>query len=235
MKNIVFGTYNKNLLLNKELQPKPLKEYIPNYLKDIKPYKAKDYEFIKGGYSNFKTCPSYIDIYKYGYVILSPTDIWIKVEKNGDLNWKIPISLDVNGNDIQYHYDEQLLNYIPNKSIKKIIKYNSIYYCFTPKGYSIRQIPVPLSFNTDWEAVEGVLRTDKEHQVNIQIAIKTNNEILIKQGTPLCVYVPFKRENIRVKMIDLNKNNKYNKKLQTQFLIKNGTFKPQHLKNNYFK
>ena len=64
---------------------------------------------------------------------------------------------------------------------------------------------MPFNFNDDWEALYGIFRSDKVHEVNIQIGYKsTDKSILIKQGQPLCVYAPFKREKFNLKITDVN-------------------------------
>ena len=40
----------------------------------------------------------------------------------------------------------------------------------------------------------GIIDTDIYHDINVQMAYSGNEEeIFIKRGTPLCVYIPFKR------------------------------------------
>ena len=234
MKNITFGTNSKELLLNKNLHPVPLKQAIPDYLKKLKPQKVK---FIKGQLqqiSNFKSCPSYIDVYQYGYAILAPSDISIEMKQDGIFNWSVASSF--RQNDVEQHYNEQLVEHIPiDKNIIGIAKYNTPWKIFTPKGYSCRQIPVPLSYDTEWEAFEGILRTDKIHELNIQLVIKTNEPIFIPQGTPLCVYVPFKRDAFNIKVVDLTKNNKYSKLRSSKYLNMYGTFEKNIRNASYFK
>ena len=59
----------------------------------------------------------------------------------------------------------------------------------------------------------------------IRDSIKTNDEILIKQGEPLGVIVPFKRENFKSNIVDLNEKNKYSIAYYKQFLKTYGSFK----------
>tara|TARA_A100001391_G_scaffold177696_1_gene141815 strand:- start:228 stop:935 length:708 start_codon:yes stop_codon:yes gene_type:complete len=234
MKKIIFGTNSKLLLANKDLHPKPVKQVIPDYLKAFKPEKAEYYKGQLHSISNFKSCPSYIDVYNYGYAILAPCDISMQAKEDGTFNWTVANSF--RRNDIEYHYNEQLVHNIPiEKNIQIIAKYNSPWKVITPKGYSCRQIPVPLEYNTEWEPFEGVLRTDKIHELNIQLLIKTNEAIFIPQGTPLCVYVPFKRETFTSKIVDLNKNNKYSKLRNSMYLSTYGTFEKNIRNAGYFK
>ena len=61
-----------------------------------------------------KMCPSFSEIFKEGFIILAPCDIYLRVEDNGEWQWATPdseIRLDI-------HEDEQFTQHINNK-IKK--------------------------------------------------------------------------------------------------------------------
>jgi len=227
MKEIVFGTHDKRLELNKDIHPKPLKQVIPDYIKKIK----LDKDFL-----NFKSCPSYIDVFKYGYALLAPTDILLEVTKDGVFKWEVAENFQVNKREFEWHFDEQFKNYTSiDKNIHKIVKYTYPFKVFTPKGYSCRQMPIPLEYNSDWQIFDGVLRTDKIHHINLQLIIKTNKRILIEQGTPLAAYVPFKREILTSKVINTNEKNKYAHKLNSEHLKYYGKFKSSYRNLGYFE
>lgn len=227
MKTIIFGTHDKRLELNTNIHPKPVKKVMPDYLKKIKIDKQN---------SNFKSCPSYIDVFKYGYALLAPCDLNIKILKNGTLNWQTGAVFQTTTTEFDIHRNAQFVSYAPeNSDMKAIIKYNYPFKVFTPRGYSCRQIPLPLQYNNEWEVFEGILRTDKIHHVHLQLIIKTHNNILIEQGTPLAVFVPFKRDKFKSKIININSNNKYGKKYNKEYLKYYGKFKPNYIDEGYFK
>ena len=201
MKSIVFGTHDKRLEFNKNIQPKPL-----------------------------------IEVFKYGYALLAPCDLNIQILQDGTLKWETGSVFQTTTSEFDIHTNDQFVSHTPkNINIKAIIKYNYPFKVFTPKGYSCRQIPLPLQYNKEWEVFEGVLRTDKIHHVHLQLIIKTHNNIFIEQGTPLAVFVPFKREKFKSKIININSNNKYGIKYNKEYLNYYGKFKSKYVHEGYFK
>lgn len=212
MSNITFVINDKYYLANKTLHPKPLKEFIPKWYKNMNPSSMKNKSYTEqiNVVLNVKSCPSFTDIYKEGFVIVAPHDYIITYdEKTGNWSWKTPIvykSFDVPNNreQVEIHSNNQMKGYLSNNSIKAIFKIVLPLKVITPKGYSVRQAPVPYSSNKDFETMYGILRSDKVHEVNIQIGYKSKNkEILIKKGEPLCVYYPFKRENYKLNIVSI--------------------------------
>ena len=211
---IIFGSLNKGLFLNKELMPQPIEAYMPNWFKNI-PNMTKnsyDFEYLKKQ-KTVKTCPSFVDMYREGYVILSPCDILIETYDDttykwqASINYKLQTGLDL----IDQHGSLQFLEHYKNSDIKQVLKINLPIRIFTPKGYSVRQIPYSFSDNQQdfWEVPIGTLKSDIINVVNIQIFIKKHGEFLIPAGTPLCVYIPYKREKFKHEYVDLTTNNKY--------------------------
>ena len=129
--------------------------------------------------------------------------------------------------DIEFHYNEQLVDHLPKDfDTKMIVKVNTPWKAFTPKGYSIRIMKTPFTSGKDWEPSYGVLRTDKNYHLYFQINIKNNTEpISIKQGEPLALIVPFKRENFKSKIVDLNEKNKESIQYYSHYLKTYGSFK----------
>ena len=75
-----------------------------------------------------------------------------------------------------------------------MLKIDSPWRMKTPAGYSCYQFPMWYHFNPDFEVPPGPIWSDEYHLINPQLIIKHYGEIKIKRGTPLCVYVPYKRE-----------------------------------------
>jgi len=205
VKTIFVSKYNN---IQEITKPEYSKNNIPKWFKNLPIVKSNASDkLIK---PNSKSCPSFISIYKEGYIIKAPCDILLKVD--GDKwEWNTPSTMF----NIEIHEDEQLLDYLPrNHNIKKVFKLIYPFSIITPKGYSVRQVPIYYDFNSDWEVAYGVYDTDRLHDINPQILYKSDKkEILIKQHTPLMQLVPFKRENNT--MIVVNNNKRYSKILDT--------------------
>ena len=213
MNNITFVIQDEFLLTNEDLHPQPISNFIPKWYADMdisKPKSNSLKDFIDTVF-NVKSCPSFVEVYKDGFVIPAPHDFYIQYDKaTKNWAWQTPIkykdfSVIEDGEQVTVHGNEQMLDYLPNNPYNKIFKFNLPYKVITDKGISIRQLPIPYAYNKKWEAMYGIFRSDKVHEVNIQIGYKTDDkELLIKQGEPLCVYAPFKREKFNLKIKNTN-------------------------------
>ena len=216
---------------DKSIHPKQAVNFLPDWLKNTPPQidngvKSKYLPKIR----TVKKCPSFTDIYKDGYILVAPFDIWLSVKKQNDTvvsEWRTPheeLVLDI-------HKVEQMVDHLPKESnVKQIFKLIYPFKCITPKGYSIRQLPLYYHYNNDWHVPYGVINTDKHHEINLQICYTSiNDEVLIKKGTPMAHIVTFKRSD-RIKM----KYKKFNKKLHAKTLSSN-FFIFRHFQNGYYQ
>ena len=215
MKNkIIFTTELEGLMEFPELYPQPASKYIPEWYKKLPTEVKLKNDFnskVIPNLKTIKTCPSFADIFKEGFVLLSPCDLYFRIDNDGFWQWQTPdpdIKIDV-------HEDEQFVNYFKEKNVRKVFKLVSPWYAITPKGWSIRQVPNIYDFNKDWQVAYGILNSDVEHELNQQIIYTSDkNEILIKKGSVLNYIVPFKRNetlNYEVKKADKELKNYINK------------------------
>ena len=174
--------------------------------------------------ANIKTCPGFVDYFKQGYVVSLWCDLKINlIIKNDKMyyEWSTP--------DKQYtfttHKHEQFLYHVPKHVAEKtkiILKPDCPWKIITPKGYSVLQLPMYYNYSEDFEVLPGVLHTDVYHTINQQMCIFKEGEFLIKKGTPLAMYVPYKRDNFDLIMTD---NYKLGQKIAIQNNIINSKFK----------
>ena len=232
MKKIIFGSMSEYYLETPELHPIPIKDYKMDWYKNMPRPKETPFHFDAMNISkNVKACPSFTDIFENGFVVLAPTDYFIHYLENGDFvgtqafSFRDSLGID----DIQYHFNGQLIQHLPKHSpYKLIVKINLPLKVFTPDGYSLSFMRMPFSDHTDFEAIYGNLRADKIHHLSIQCGIKHNKQILIKQGTPLALLVPFKREKFKHKVIDINKPSKYRSKWVKKYLSTYGSWQTKY-------
>lgn len=228
MKKITFATDNKYLLDFPELYPQPARNFIPQWYKDI-PVNFNNTRFnyipkkIPVG-RTVKTCPSFMEVFNEGFVMVAPCDIWIRVEDNGEWEWKTSS----HGFELQEHGNFQMVDALPGKPIKQILKLINPWHIFTPKGYSTRQLPMMHHYNPDWYVPYGVLKADVHHEAHQQICYTSDeNEIVIKRGEPLNYIVPFKREKFVMKVDDANKP-KYMDRIQSAKLFVASSFRSNY-------
>lgn len=203
---------------DKDIHPQPSKNFIPKWLRTIPPQvdngnTAKLLPKLR----TVKKCPSFAEIYKEGFILVAPFDIWLSIRTEDGkeyMEWRTPhkeLELDV-------HPHPQMVDHLPKDSgVRGVFKLIYPFKCITPKGYSIRQMPLFYHFNKDWVVPYGVVNTDKHHELNIQILYtSTEDEVLIKKGTPIVQIIPFKRSD-RIKMV----YKKYTEKLHRKTLFSN--------------
>jgi len=173
-----------------ECKPKPAKYYIPKWFKDIP----------SDGTSSVKYCPSFPDYFSLGYVIPMWTNSRI-VYKSETGFWK----WEVGDEKFKYtlHSNQQMLNHVTARfngvDGQVIFKAECPWMIVTPPGWSVLQLPLFYHFNQEWSVMPGVIDTDIHNEINQQILYHGNGkEIDIHRGEPFVLYIPFKRDDIKL-------------------------------------
>lgn len=235
MKKIKFFTKDKEQILLDfpELYPQPSRNFIPKWYKNMPINDIEETEKTLAPklfpyYRTIKTCPSFIEIFNEGFVIVSPCDMWFKVSNNGE--WAYETSSNIV--DIEPHHETQFTKYAPDTSnVKMIFKIVMPWYAVAPKGYSLRQLPLIYDYNPDWHIPYGVIRADNYYSLNPQILITSKNEeILIKRGEPLYCLVPYKREKFKMDIVKFD--DKLNKDLLRQDVYIKSSFRSMYHRYN---
>ena len=174
--------------------PVPAKDVIPEWFKKM-PLDIM-HEF-SGHPGTVKRCPGLVDYLSQGYVLKMWCDLYIKINKDRTFDIRTPEQVFGFTN----HLDNQFLDHIPDReTFSMVLKGNNPWRMMTPKGWSMMQLPLYYNFNKDFTVLPGVIWTDIHHEVNPQIAFYGYGEYLIKRGTPLAVYIPYKREKVSYKI-----------------------------------
>lgn len=184
-------------------RPQPAKNFIPSWYKDgpmhIIDKDMGDHNPISKlifPFKTYKVCPSFTEVFNEGYVLVAPCDMWFSLRPEQiqcrASNEKFRVSL---------HNNNQYVNHLPKgHNVKYLFSLDTGWKCITPKGYSIRYVPLFYNYNPDWHSPYGVVQTDKLHTLNVQLHFTTDkDEILIRQGEPLCYIIPYKREKYNYK------------------------------------
>ena len=181
--------------------PQPASKFAPSWFSDIPNYRIENQTSIIKT-ATAKSCPSFLDTFKEGYVIPAPCDIYFMVDAGGAWRWRTNsewVTAEIHSNDI-------LVDYMPKSSnVRQVFKLVLPFSVHTSKGIWMRQVPMFWEYNKDFHVAYGQMNTNKIHEVNIQVLYTSDkNEIIIKQGTPLCTYVPFRKEKFDTKLIETN-------------------------------
>lgn len=215
-KIIKFAPRHDNVPYVEEFAPQPATNFIPEWFKSMPHfYNSSDKTVLDNKLTSgtVKRCPSFAEIFKYGYCLVAPTDIYIKlIQVAGQLSWtwKTPNNIVT----LDHHPDQQMKNYYPDKNLVTIMKINYPWIGITPKGYSCLQIPMMYHPNDDWYVPFGIIDTDIYHELNPQLMITTTKEdFVIKAGTPLSYLFPYKRDKLKPKFLKYNEVTEVIKKM----------------------
>lgn len=228
---------DESIYLNKDLLPQPAYKYIPDWFKNISIDYTKDKNKpIKSMLEKpltVKSCPSFVDIFKEGYIIPAPVDYYISLD-NERWEWKTSINYNTlyNTGEVKYHGDLQFVDHLPPQSnIKSVFKIVLPYTIFGPKDYYLKILPVPYAFNKDYHSNYGTQNLNNTYELNIQMNYTSNKkEILIKRHEPLALIIPYKKEKIDLEYDFIDNRNDLRKKLIAQKFGRIGVFK-----NRYYK
>ena len=176
-------------------------------------------------FSHITRCPGINQIQKTGWIQKSWQDIAIKTNGDGkSFSWTTPIDQSRVDADhtwtwpyVNQHPEELYATFNPDpNSLKTIIKIQSPWVAYIPKGYYLMSMPIPYPDNKDFTASIGFLDPDfGPNFLNVQIFWHSlNDEIIIPAGTPLCQYILVKKHDIKAIVREYNQNDIDNLRLR---------------------
>jgi hypothetical protein len=141
-----------------------------------------------------KVCPAFPDFYSAAYVVRAWCDfIFDFNDGNPRARTAAPDLF-----QLSFHAAGQFLDHAPpsaRDSVTAVIKLHSPWYVRTSPGYSVLQLPMFYEFDPRFTVMAGVIRSDVHHDMNQQVMIHSKESFVVERGTPLAMYVPFKRES----------------------------------------
>ena len=165
--------------------PVPARTVMPEWFKRLKPFvndNPKD--------RTIKRCPPFIDILQTGWLIGAPADIYINITNNGaDVEWQTDFTETV----FEEHSHAQIVGH--SKIPKPPLKFINYWQITTPPGWSCMFVP-PVNRDLQYfEAISGIVDTDKYFEyINFPgFLIPTEGTIMIPRGEPIVQVIPFKR------------------------------------------
>ena len=167
------------------LIPKPAKNFIPKWFKDI----PSDIP------ATVKACPSFPDYFSQGYIVPMWSDV--RLLSNGDnWNWNTPNERNQWSTHSNHQFVDQTKANFNGVEGQFVFKANCPWRIITPPGWSVLQLPLFYHFNQEWSVLPGVIDTDIHTEINQQVLYHGNGkEIEINAGDPFVLYIPFKRSN----------------------------------------
>ena len=132
-------------------------------------------------------------------------------QTNMDADYKIPFEY------MSYHHESLYTKFNDDgKSLKTILKLQSPWIAYIPKGYYLLSMPIPYPDNHDFTAATGFLDGDcGPNYLNVQMFWnKLNGVTVIPAGTPLCQYILVKKEQVDVEVREYNQRDLNNIRLR---------------------
>lgn len=176
--------------------------------------------------THISRCPGILGISNQGWIQRSWQDIVIKTNGDGSTyKWKTPLNQLTTDLDHKWqwdyvsHHPEHLFsqyNKLNKNTLKTIIKVQSPWMAYIPKGYVLMSMPIPYPDNHIFTAAIGLLDGDYgPNFLNVQMFWhELNGETVIPAGTPLCQYILLKKEKIDYKIREYTKKDIDNLRLR---------------------
>jgi hypothetical protein len=189
--------------MNKEIEtvvppPKPAREYIPQWYKDMELFVGGKKHYSNGSISNktVKLCMPFGDTFSTGYIQETWCDLYLNAEEDGQIEYHFPTSPELVG----------FRNNDPNGSIKipdqfsqQECNWRQPWSPVLPKGYSML-ITHPLNrVDLPFHTLSGIVDSDsfvvERFPNNLPFYLYKGFSGVIPAGTPMFQMIPIKRES----------------------------------------
>jgi hypothetical protein len=158
-----------------------------------------------------KNCPGIKKLVSTGWIVTAPADFII--ETNGDgktFRWKEARKFTRGtpgwDNYVGFHNQHQTELVIDNPSttLKSAVKLDTPWRIEASDDMMLLQVPVTYNNESRFTAATGLYDPRFGHVVNVQLFWHVfEGETLIKAGTPLCQYIPVKRDFLNINNHDV--------------------------------
>lgn len=190
-------------------EPKPSLVHVPKAYKDLE-------LFVGGSETNatVKRCVPFLDALTTGYIIPFPVDIEVSVdEKEQQINFSAHPMLSNDFSDLigvaehgSFQMPSNLRN--PKRTIDSVFKFLCPWTVKTPPGYSCLFV-TPMNHVLPFDLISGVVDTDTfplSTHFPFYWTGKLEQRTVIKEGSPMAMVFPFKRESwkMETKLCNLN-------------------------------
>ena len=124
---------------------------------------------------------------------------------------------------IDFHGKEQIKGWDLKKTdFPEGVKFTNPWRIYTPKGYSVMFMTPTSQFEKRFTVLPGIVETDSYHHINFPSIWHTTKDAVIERGTHLIQGITFKRDDLNIKVDQMNdqdlKNDEIEKtELSTKF------------------
>jgi hypothetical protein len=178
-------------------EPIPAKKIIPEWYKKQDSYSDGVKSMQSSGLFNstIKSCMPVFDIISAGYILTTPVDINVEINKSDGvpkITWSI--------NDftpIEEHSRSQFNSYhVPKEYHMAAYKFINKWVIKTPRGYSSMFMTPVFRDDLPFFCLPAIVDTDRHPiAVNFPFFLRKGFEGTILKGTPMIQFLPFKRDS----------------------------------------
>lgn len=180
-------------------RPRPAKEYIPEWYKNMPPYmigpenpdgtKIIVEDFLSN--ASAKKCIPMLDGMMAGYIIPLWSDVQVRQLSTGPrLTWRVERDV------FELHGPSSREIPAPPGYEKIVFKYDARIRIHTPPGYSVLVTSPMGHYNQPFLALPAIIDTDtSKTSVPFPMWIRSGLEGIIEKGSPMVQVIPFKRED----------------------------------------
>lgn len=153
-----------------------------------------------------KNCPGIKKLIQTGWVMTAPADF--KIVTNGDgVNFffeepyrftKVTLGREKYVGFHNQHQTELILD-DPNKTLKQAVKLDTPWRLAASSDMMLIQMPINYNNESRFTAASGIIDPRFTHVLNVQLFWHMlEGETIVKAGTPLCQYIPVKRDYLNI-------------------------------------
>lgn len=210
------------------IRPEKANKFIPEWWRNTPYYIDKKTELYTPTSGIVRGCPAFPDLFSSGYIVPMWADTMIYFNsKTGEWRWQCgtqdsPFKIRYME---QHEYAKYGYNSFGGSKIISTFQFVNPWRVKTPKGYSVFQFPVFYHYSSDYSVLPGTYDGFTVNGDKLEVAIFSDDkEILIKKGTPLIHYIPYKKISLDHIVRDFDKDDEqeqYIKWLNNSVIFKN--------------
>ncbi len=217
--------FTSSIYVSEEYHPQPASSFIPEWYKKLGSYMGGEKTPSGQGKSTgtIKRCMPVFDAIAGGYIIVTPTDVFIS-QKEAEDGTKQPYYEWPNHELIAFHPIEQAPNHPDRNGHMLYPKWMNPWGIKTPKGYSTLFVQ-PMHRESPFTILPGIVDTDT-YTASVNFPFVLNDvtfEGLIPAGTPIAQVIPIKRDEWQMSIgseKERIKNQEVSSRLHSKFFDK---------------
>ena len=157
------------------------------------------------GFTHISRCPGIFDLFKYGYIVTLHKDVII-IPDGGSFKWTIPAPRESNLDISEMLPREGIFVQKPPWAADFIIKIRTGWHVIVPKGIKFLILPIAYPDTFDFTSTIGIFDPAIGTEVNFQMYWneRTENQTLIKAGTPLGHLIPLTEKKYQMVQRTMN-------------------------------